>query len=279
MGGIDARAARVSSHVKTPRRTSRACGGEHPHPILADVRVRRAMTMAIDRADIVEGLWGGHARVGTSPIVSALWAHEPESAIPFNPEGSAAMLAELGWIDSDGDGVREKHGRTLKLHAIVNSESRVRIDVLDRVAANLAAVGVTLVPEPVPRREFVTRARDKHFDIVLGGWFAGTRIEPQNLLHIRAALDRGNNLVSWSSTESDELMDEAAAAPTREEALPLWKRWQRIFQEQQPMTMLYEEQRLLGTNARVHGPAPSYLNPFESLHLWWVEPEVVGTGR
>ncbi|NIR61141.1 MAG: hypothetical protein GWO02_17370, partial [Gammaproteobacteria bacterium] len=55
-----------------------------PHPVLADPRVRRALALAIDRQDIVDGLWDAHARVGTTPIVSASWAHSDGGALPFD---------------------------------------------------------------------------------------------------------------------------------------------------------------------------------------------------
>jgi peptide/nickel transport system substrate-binding protein len=246
---------------------------EHAHPVLGDPAVRRALTLAIDREDLVEGLWAGNARVGSSPIVSSLWAYDAETAMDFDPGQAAEWLDRAGWRDSDGDGVREKDGVPMRFGTIVNAENRVRRDALERVAASLSRVGVELTPEPLSRVEFVARARDKNFDAVCSGWWAGTRIEPQNLLHSRAALDRGNNLGSWSTPESDELLDRAAGATTREEALPLWKQWQGIFREQQPLTILYEEKRLLGIGAGVHAPTPNFLNPFQNLHEWWIAPQ------
>ena len=228
------------------------------------------MTLGIDRQDIVDGLWAGHARVGRSPVVSSTWAHLAEAGLEFSPSRAAALLEQTGWRDGDGNGVREKAGTALELSAIVNADNRVRREALERVRANLATIGVRFVIEPLPRAEFVARARDKDFDAVISGWWAGTRIEPQNMLHSRAAVGRGNNLGSWSTPESDRLLDQAAAAASREEALPLWQSWQRLFLEEQPSTVLYEETRLLGLNRRVVAPSPSYLNPLQNLHEWSV---------
>ena len=244
---------------------------EHPHPILSDARVRRALTLAIDRDDLVNGLWAGHARTGTTPIVSALWAHDPSASFPFDPERASRLLGEAGWRYPQGSSVLERDGEVLELRVIVNAENKVRRDALQRVAANLSRLGVRLIPEPLPRGEFVARARDKDFDVVLSGWWAGTRIEPQNLLHTRAAAARGNNLVSWSTPESDSLLERAEAATTRDDALPHWLAWQAIYHEEQPLTILYEEKRLLGTSRRIQGPTPSFLNPFQNLWRWWIE--------
>jgi len=279
----------LESGAYLPDRRARGCGGqppcrdaeadlqklrrEHAHPVLGDPAVRRALTLAIDRKDIVDGLWDGNARVGSSPVVSSLWAHDVDTAVDFDPRLAAELLDRAGWRDDDGDGLREKSGVRMRIGAIVNAENRVRRDALERVATSLSRVGVELIPEPLPRAEFVARARDKNFDAVCSGWWAGTRIEPQNLLHSRAALDRGNNLGSWSTPESDALLDRAAGATTRDEALPLWRQWQGIFREQQPLTILYEEERLLGLGAGVHAPTPNFLNPFQNLHEWWIAPQ------
>ncbi|NIR61143.1 MAG: hypothetical protein GWO02_17380, partial [Gammaproteobacteria bacterium] len=60
-------------------------------------------------------------------------------------------------------------------------------------------------------------------------------------------------------------MERATAAATREAALPLWGEWQALCREEQPVTVLYEETRLLGHSARLHAPDPSYLNPLQNL--------------
>ena len=243
---------------------------EHPHPVLADPNVRTALTLGIDRQDIVDGLWAGHARVGSSPVVSALWAHDPATALPFDPQRAATLLDAAGWRDDNGDGVRERGDRRLELGVIVNAENRLRRDALERVVASLAGIGVRLVPEPLPRREFVTRARDKDFDVALSGWSAGTRVQPQNHLHTRSAANRGNNLGSWSTPASDERLDAAAAAVDRDAALAMWHEWQQIFKREQPITILYEERRLVGLSGRVRGPDPPFLDPFQKIHEWWL---------
>jgi len=243
---------------------------EQPHPVLSDPKVRTALTLGIDRQDIVDGLWAGHARVGSSPVVSALWAHDPATALPFDPQRAAALLDEAGWRDGDGDGVREHEERLLELGVIVNAENRLRRDALERVVASLASIGVRLVPEPLPRREFVTRARDKDFDVALSGWSAGTRVQPQNHLHTRSAVNRGNNLGSWSTPVSDVWLDAAAAAVDRDAALVVWREWQQIFKREQPITILYEERRLVGLSGRIRGPDPPFLDPLQNIHEWWL---------
>lgn len=244
----------------------------NPHPVLADARVRRALTLGIDRGDIVEGVWRGHAVAGSSPIPSSLWAHDRGAALPFDPVAAARLLDEAGFTGRDQDGVRTRGGRRLELRVLQNADSATRRDAFDRAAVSLARLSVKLVADPVPRAEFNARARDKAFDAVLSGWSAGTRIEPQSILSLHAATNRGNGLTSWSTPESEALLFRAARATTREEARPLWSEWQAVFREQQPYTILYEERMLVGRGPRLRGDAGPVLDPLQSLHRWHIAP-------
>lgn len=238
---------------------------QHPHPILSDTRVRRALSLAIDRGQMVERLWAGHALAGSSPIVSALPAHDPETALPYQSSDAVALLKSAGWRAGKDD-VLERSGKPLELHVLVNEDDPVRRETLTLLASDLARIGVRIVPEALPRGELTSRARFKSFDGILGGHVASERVGVASILHARAAVQRGDNLTAWSTPASNALLDRAEKASTPEEAVPLWKEWQRIFRQEQPYAILYEERTLVGLGARVRGPKPTGLDPFAELY-------------
>lgn len=89
---------------------------KHPHPILSDIKVRTALSKAIDRSILVEVGYGA----GGKPTCNVIpgpegWASDNEGCIAQDMEGAKALLEEAGWTDSDGDGVRDKDGKKLKL--------------------------------------------------------------------------------------------------------------------------------------------------------------------
>ena len=91
------------------RSTSKA-----PHPILSDVRVRKALSMAIDRDLLVEVGYGQAGRPTCNLVPApALYASDNTDCLTQDIEGAKALLEEAGWVDSDGDGVREKDGMKL----------------------------------------------------------------------------------------------------------------------------------------------------------------------
>ena len=89
---------------------------KHPHPILSDLRVRKALSMAIDRQILVE-IGYGEAGRATCNLVPApeMFASDNTDCLTQDVEGAKALLEEAGWTDSDGDGVRDKDGKKLKL--------------------------------------------------------------------------------------------------------------------------------------------------------------------
>jgi peptide/nickel transport system substrate-binding protein len=105
----------------------------NPHPFLTDKAVRQAMSMAIDRQLIAEQLFG----VGGQPTCNILTG-PPAVVSPNNDAclvqdlvGAGALLEEAGWVDSNGDGVREKDGVELRvLFQTATSSVRQKIQAL-----------------------------------------------------------------------------------------------------------------------------------------------------
>ena len=89
---------------------------KHPHPILSDIKVRTALSKAIDRTILNEVGYGagGKPTCNVIPAPEA-WASANDGCIAQDMEGAMALLEEAGWTDSDGDGIRDKDGQKLKL--------------------------------------------------------------------------------------------------------------------------------------------------------------------
>lgn len=89
----------------------------HPHPFLSDIRVRQALSMAIDRQLLVDIGYGAAGRP-TCNVVNAPDVYKStanDSCVTADVEGAKALLDEAGWTDTDGDGVRDKDGMKLSM--------------------------------------------------------------------------------------------------------------------------------------------------------------------
>jgi peptide/nickel transport system substrate-binding protein len=89
---------------------------KHPHPILSDIKVRTALSKAIDRSILVEVGYGAGGQPTCNVIPApAAWASDNTGCIAQDMDGAKALLDEAGWTDTDGDGIRDKDGKKLSI--------------------------------------------------------------------------------------------------------------------------------------------------------------------
>ena len=86
-----------------------------PHPFFSDLRVRQAVALAIDRESIANQLYGPAGVATSNLLVAPPNFASPNTRFVFDLEKAAALLDEAGWIDSDGDQIRDKDGLNLQV--------------------------------------------------------------------------------------------------------------------------------------------------------------------
>jgi peptide/nickel transport system substrate-binding protein len=116
---------------------------EDGHPALMDVRVRQAIAMAFDRASLAEDMLLGLTVPAATYWDNTPYANPDVEPWPYDPEMAMSLLDEAGWIDSNGDGVRDKDGVELVL-SYGTTTREVRQDTQAVAQQQLAAVGIEL---------------------------------------------------------------------------------------------------------------------------------------
>ena len=213
-------------------------------PQFTDPRVRRALTMAIDRDAIIEALLPGIGRPAAGPVLSFLWAHDPDlKPLPFDPGVARRLLEEAGWKDRDGDGVIDRDGRPFRFDLETDQASGQRADVARMVVAQLAAVGVAVVPRTFETGTFIARHEAHDFDAFVGSWRESTKVDLKSNFH-SASIQGGYNYGRYACPELDRLIDRARAEADPAAARALWIAAQRIVARDQPYTFLFERDRL-----------------------------------
>jgi peptide/nickel transport system substrate-binding protein len=143
---------------------------EEPHTILSDTAVRQAIGHALDRRTLIENVWEGNAApVQLMAPPSILGPHAAlVNGFTYDPDRARTLLEEAGWVDRDGDGIREKDGRRLSLTMI----GWVEFDrtTFEFIQANLADAGIEMQIVPSPdSASYSAKLNAGEFDIDLEG--------------------------------------------------------------------------------------------------------------
>ena len=248
-------------------------------PPFDDARVRRAMTRAIDREGLVRAVRAGYARVANSTVSPELWMHDPAAGagMGYDPAAARRLLAEAGYADRDGDGVLEaRNGRPLRFTLKVPHGNRERRDDAEIVQSELRKVGVAMEVREVEFNSLIAQIsnpRNRDFDAVLIGWKPEFKLDDSDLY----ACSKRDQPLTWSgycSPETDRLMDSVQVVADRAAALPLWKRYQARIARDQPVTLLYFTNRLVGVNRRVQNVHLDARGDWVGIDRWWITPSM-----
>lgn len=262
--------------IEKPGRAYAFVGWNTRRPPLDDARVRRGLTMGIDRQRIVDVLRKGKAEVAVGPVPPFHWGFDPSiKPLPFSPDSARALFAAAGMKDSNGDKVLElPNGEDFEIEIKAPSNNRLNVDMLEMIRSDLSAVGVRVVSKAM---EFNTMIADvtskaRKFDAVLLGWESDFRLVIHDNFH-SDALDNPFQFASYRNAEVDSLLDRIETTPDRAIATPLWRRFQTVLRDEQPWTFLYYYSDLFVARERLQNAKMDIRGVLTNVHNWSVRPQ------
>lgn len=219
-------------------------------PFFKDPKVRRAMTMLLERESILENL-----RYGFGRTVSGNFFYESPDydrtiePWPYDPEEAASLLDEAGWVDSDGDGIRDKDGVPFRFEFTMTSGSQFADQVSTILKEELAKVGVEMSIRPLEWALFTRMLDDRTFDSVIMGWSLPVEADPYQVWH-SSQTEKGSNFIGFSNREADLIIEEGRVTFDKEKRIKLYRRFHRIMHEEQPYTFLFVNESLVAVDRR-----------------------------
>lgn len=213
---------------------------QDPHPILNDKAVRLAMAHALDYDAIIENVYLGQGyQIAANVLPAVSWAHDPSiEPYAYDPDLAASILDEAGWVDSNGDGIRENGDLTLSLDLMTNAGNTTREDLGVLVQDQLNAIGFDISFEAIDFGTMVGQMLGQTYDMVIIGWTGmGTDPNDDSFWHSKFDTpESGFNFVSYHNPEIDELLDAGIAIPgcSTSERAPIYQQIQQIIHDDIP---------------------------------------------
>lgn len=251
------------------------------HPAMLDVNVRKALIMAFNRNEITKELL-----LGLTYPADSFWEKTPYDNpavdnLPYDPEMAAQLLDEAGWVDSDGDGIRDKDGEKLSLRYVTNTR-QIRMDVQVVAQQQLEAVGVEL--------ELINYPSDIYFnsygdggpvavgDYDIAQWSASPNAFPDpdtsRFLCSEIPSDEepfGNNWTGICDEQLDALFAQQSSTMDYDARIAVFHEIDALLSAQAVWAGVWHDADLWVVNDRVQNARLNGVTPFWAINEWSIE--------
>lgn len=209
-------------------------------PILSDVAVRQAVAFGLDVPRIIDRVLDGQGERAYGPVVPQSWAYKQDvEKHDYNPVKARELLDKAGWVDPDGDGVRQKGDQPLRFVLLTNDNAQ-RITASQEIARQLEAIGFKIEVQATSWTGFV---RDflvpRKFQVALTEqWSPNADPDCYQFWH-SSQIKEGLNFANWANRKADDLLERARRESNVSERTKLYHEFQSIFAEELPGIPLY----------------------------------------
>ena len=237
--------------------------------VLADRRVREALHHAID-CQAIWRLLSGESTADSvfiaGPFLPGSIYNDPQVALPVKDQQRArAILQAAGWVDVDGDGLRERDGEALELTLVMVKEMPHRHDIAAQLRKDLEEVGIHLLMQTEPLQALASMG--SRFDMVLREGYSD--LDPD----ITASEWHSRNARNWSgyvNAEVDQLIEAGRTAYDENEHIAIYRRIHRHLLADYPTIFICREPVMYAVRQPLRGLEPIVrMGIFRSLPAWY----------
>ena len=140
-------------------------------PIMSDLAVRQAIAYATDKESISKVIYSGMDTPGTTPLLSSSWAADGSlKDYGYNPEQAKQTLEDAGWVDADGDGIREKNGTKLSITLSTHTDDSSRFQVVEFMQKQLKDIGIDVTVSVTEWASFNAAMQEHTLQVWVAGW-------------------------------------------------------------------------------------------------------------
>jgi peptide/nickel transport system substrate-binding protein len=236
-------------------------------PVLKDVRVRRAISHAIDKETIIKTIFQGLAIAAKNPFAPSIWGYNDAiEPYEFNPEKAKELLKAAGFDQNE----------ELELWAMPVSRAYMPepVKTAELIQAYLASVGIKAKIVRLDWGTYLKKTANGEHDMCMLGWLGGNA-DPDNFLYGLLSADTAKtpgaaNVALWKSAEFTELCLKAQRTFDKDERIKYYLKAQEIFHDEAPWVPIAHSTIVRCYNKRLHD-VPLRPNGLNSFQMVWKE--------
>ncbi len=221
-------------------------------PKFKDVKVRQALMYGLNRAAVVDKVYGEYARVVNIPESNVSWAYDDTDVnkYEFNLDKAGQLLDEAGW-KLNSDGKREKDGKVFTIKFTCMSPHPVTDIMVPVMKDDYAKLGIDVTVENLDWPTLYEKATNKQLEAYFMA--AGLTPDPDTSQATVFKTNGPQNYYNYSNPEIDKLYDKGLAELTTETRKPVYKEIYKILNNDLPILYVYQRSDMWVANARING--------------------------
>lgn len=254
---------------------------ERGHPAMQDVNVRKAIAMAFNRDGFNADL-----NYGATFTPSSYWENTPYDnpnlePYPYDPAAAAALLDEAGWVDSNGDGTRDKDGVELVLRFITNTRG-IRVDLQAVAQQQFAEVGIGVELINYPSDQYFAGYADGgpistgNYDIAELSTTPAGFPDPDTVRFLCSEIPSDENPIGvndfyYCNEEVDALFRAQSAELDYDKRVEMFHQIDALLHEDVVWVGIWHDADVWIHNPRIVGANLNAINPWWDIQNWDVE--------
>lgn len=243
------------------------------HPFI-DVRVRQALMYGLDRDLVVQTVFQNLAvrADGTQPILSPAYAPDRINTIyTYDPDKANALLDEAGWVDSDGDGIRDKDGKKFSFEFLYSEGSTTYEQLIPYMQQVWGEIGVEMIPTSLPFATLVDQQENGTFTAAILGFSWDATGNQGDMYRCNTVPPAGFNDMHYCNPKYDELDAKQLRELDLQKRIDLLVEQSNILNDEQANSVLVFSKSVVGVQPRLHNFLPNGYGTFWSIPYVWVE--------
>lgn len=246
------------------------------NPLFTDKRVRQAMSYAINRQEIVEGVMYGQGIPLACPFKPGTWAYnENIKPYPFDIEKAKSLLKQAGWVDTNGNGILDKDGKEFEFTVVTNQGNDSRKMTAELMQQSYKEIGVKMNINIQEWSTFIENTIHKRqFEAYILGWSLSPEPDPHDIFHSSKTGEKEFNIVGFNNAEADDLMVKARKTFDQIERKKYLDRFQEILHDEQPYLFLYAPYSLQALHKRIQNVEEAPAGISHNYIDWYIPKEL-----
>ena len=248
------------------------------NPLFQDKRTRKALNYLMNRTLMNKKFRYEKGKLATGPWYQwSDYADTSISPILFDPKKAGVLLSEMGWEDTDKNGILDKmiQGQKREFKFTILFPNKAVEKYLTIYQQALKKSGINMSLRFMDWSAFLKLIHEKKFEAVALGWSGGSAVDfdPKQIWHSESSRKGGHNFISYSNPEVDKLIDKGRKEMDRNKRIKIFKKVYRLIAEDYPYLFLFNTPVKFYVHSKKVKMEKDTYNYTLGKRYWWLSNE------